>query len=150
MKIKTFRSYIREQNILLKIPYFPIGMVGSLVGFVALYQYAFIRQTEIAEAVKANTISSADLELAISQLTSLMGHSIAAMLGAIVATSMLTAWRNVVLERGYTEQVLERMDNTLLVAVARSEEMCDDTRRLARSLLNKRSPGWSVEQRQGH
>lgn len=147
MKINTFRAYVRQQNILLKIPYFLICLAMAGCGFVALYRYCYVRQTEIAEAIKANTLGAGELEVAITHLTSVMGQSLTAMLILVVVSAVATAWRTRVLERGYTEQVLARMDNRLLISVARSEEVCDDTRHLAQALLNTRAPGWSLKER---
>ena len=145
MKLITFRAFALEQHLGLRIPYAVIGLLVAMGTLLGMYGHAYTTQTALAQAIEAGTLAEGQLEAGIAQMKQVMALGLGGAMAAALIGMLLTGWRVRVLEAAYCDQVLRRLDGTLLMKVARSEEMDEDARLLAQRLLAQRRPGWSME-----
>ena len=145
MKLITFRAFALEQHLGLRIPYAVIGLLVAMGTLLGMYGHAYTTQTALAQAIEAGTLAEGQLEAGIAQMKQVMALGLGGAMAAALIGMLLTGWRVRVLEAAYCDQVLRRLDGTLLMKVARSEEVDEDVRLLAQRLLAQRRPGWSME-----
>ena len=145
MKLMTFHAFAREQHLGLRTPYTVIGLLVGMGVLLGMYGHAYTTQMALANAIKAGTLADGQLEAGIAKIQQVMAVGLGGGMAAALIGMLLTGWRVRVLETSYCDQVLRRMDDTLLMKVARSEEMDEDARLLAQRLLAQRRPGWSME-----